>query len=452
MQQSSEPEMPIPALCDGTRGPGSRRLNATDRVMLAVDEALRQIGYPGFQTQTFLWLAGRADVPRLRAALSRLSEAHPVTVARLAQARSGPCWRFRPGARLTLAEADLDASDEITVLGHAGRLLAESHDPAEGDPVRFHLLHRPDGRDVLLLQYSHSLMDNNATPLLLRELSRCARETPAAPALSQAAATDPLWQYLRRHPRARRRAAADSARERLVEALAHRAIVLGRPATRNFGAPFGILTRRLDPQAARALSVRAQRAGGVPSLSMSILASVFRTIHRLAPPGRGDNLAAGIGIDLGLRGPQGPLFENLMSLVPVHAAPDDLADRDALVRSLSRQMREGLAADTDMGLVGLIGLFARRLHRAAWIAEMTMRYSFSTWYAYFGAIDIGETFFGAAVDDVYYAGPCWSPMGITLLVNQFRGCLRFQATYVPESVSEPLANEFLDKVLCDLAG
>src|SRR5260370_23412826 len=112
MHHSGEPEMPIPVERKDARGPGSRRLNATGRVMLAVDEALRQIGYPGFQTQTFLWLGGRADVPQLRAALGRLSEAHPVTVARIAQTRSGPYWRFRPGARLTLAEAELDGSDE----------------------------------------------------------------------------------------------------------------------------------------------------------------------------------------------------------------------------------------------------------------------------------------------------------------------------------------------------
>ena len=41
-------------------------------------------------------------------------------------------------------------------------------------------------------------------------------------------------------------------------------------------------------------------------------------------------------------------------------------------------------------------------------------------------------------------------MGVTLLVNQFRGQLHFQATYVPESVPEPLANAFLDEVLRDL--
>src|SRR5207253_10598321 len=148
----------------------------------------------------------------------------------------------------------------------------------------------------------------------------------------------------------------------------------------------------------------------------------------------------------------GPIFQNLMSLVTVRAQPDELADRDELVRSLNRQMREALAADADLGMAALIGLFARRLHRAIWIAEACLRYSFSLWYAYFGAVDVPDEFFGVPVEDVYYAGPCWSPMGVTLLVNQFRGRLRFQATYVPESVPESLANAFLDTVLSDLAG
>ena len=43
-------------------------------------------------------------------------------------------------------------------------------------------------------------------------------------------------------------------------------------------------------------------------------------------------------------------------------------------------------------------------------------------------------------------------MGMTLIANQFRGRLLLQATYVPESVPEGLANEFLDGVVEDLMG
>ena len=442
--------------------------------MLAVDQALRHIGYPGFQTQAFVYLDGRTDERELRAALARLSEIHPVIVARLVEKRGGPYWQFREGARLGLDVIALASASDEAVHQEAGRLQGIAHDPAHEDPLRFHLLRRPDGRDVLLLQYSHALMDNNATPMLLAELARAAlpseegrvgrvfeahRAGEVTVGLADsthptrgATARDPLWGYVRRYPHERRRAAALAARERLIGTLVHRGRMLGKATPRSSAAPFGILSRQLSPAAARALSARAQEAGGLPSLSMSILARVFRAIDRLAPPGRGDNFAAGIGIDLGLRGPEGPIFANLMSLVPVRAQPDELADTAALVRSLNRQMREALATDADLGMAALIGLFARRLHHATWIAEATLRYSFSLWYAYFGAIEVPEEFFGARVEDVYYAGPCWSPMGATLLVNQFRGRLRFQVTYVPESVSAELAQTFLDTVLGDLAG
>jgi hypothetical protein len=429
---------------------GIRRLHANDRVMLAVDQALRHIGYPGFQTQAFLWLGGRVDAARLRAALAELSRRHPIVAARLVESRGAPCWQFRAGASLPLDLVELESDEEGAVLRHAGQLLGQRREPAQDDPVRFQLLRRPGGRDVLLLQYSHALMDNNATPFLLRELAHCTSSAPAKPPPTRA--IDPLWSYVRRHPRERRRAAVNRAQQRLVASFAsYQATMLGRPASRASDAAFGILTRTLDSAATNDLAVRTQQACGLPSLSMAILASVFRAIDRLASPGGRDNFAAGIGIDLGLRGPHGPIFQNLMSLVPIRASPQNLIDHGTLLRHLNRHMREALADDADLGMAALIGLFARRLHRAAWIAEATLRYSYSLWYAYFGAIDLGADFFEVPIEDIRYAGPCWAPMGVTLLANQFRGALRFQATYVPESVPEPLANAFLDEVLTDLA-
>jgi hypothetical protein len=446
-----QPVLEREATPTGHAGNDRRRLNSADRVMLAVDQALRRMGYPGFQTQALLWLGSRVDARELRNALARFAELHPVTAARLVEAPEGPCWQFRPGASLPLHEVNLDEPEDDAVLRLAGQLLAQPHDLAGDDPIRFHLLHRPGGRDVLLLQYNHALMDNNATPLLLRELARCATDLPlprSGPERRRSA--DPLWGYLRRHPPARRHAGVSRALELLVRSLGRGATMFGRPASRTATAPLGVLTHALDPAATRELSARARNVCGLPSLSMAILASVFRAIDRLAPPGPRKGFAAGIGIDLGLRGPHGPIFQNLMSLLPVRALPEELADRDDLTRRLSRQLRDGLAADIDLGMLGLITLFARQPHRAAWAAELGLRHSFSLWYAYFGAIDVAEHFFAAPVEDVFYVGPCWSPMGVTLLVNQFRDRLRLQVTYVPESAPEPLASAFLDAVLADM--
>src|SRR5262249_28114696 len=155
-----------------------QRLTATDRTMLAVDRMLRRLGGSGFETQMFVLLADRIDSTRLRAAVNGIAERYPVITARLAEA-DGPSWRFRPGAEGAVREADLPSAGHASLLDYASRLLSRPCDLAGEDPIRFHLLHRPDGRDVFLMQYNHALMDNNATVLLLREIDRSSGPTSA---------------------------------------------------------------------------------------------------------------------------------------------------------------------------------------------------------------------------------------------------------------------------------
>jgi hypothetical protein len=186
---------------------------------------------------------------------------------------------------------------------------------------------------------------------------------------------------------------------------------------------------------------------------MALVGSVFRAMARLSPERQGKvaNWVIGLGVDLGLRGERGPIFQNLMSLVPIRARPEDLEDRGGLMRMLNRQFRERLARDVDLGVFRLVSHFSRRPWQARWAIELFLRHAFSLWYAYFGSLDaLGDRFGGAEIEDVFLAGSTWSPMGLTLLVNQFRGRLLFQATYVPGSVPEPLAENFLDEVLGDL--
>src|SRR5262245_9217853 len=152
----------------------SHRLSATDRTMLAVDGMLRRTGGSGFETQMFVALLDRIDPKRLRKALARLYECRPVIASRLIDGGGPgePFWRLRRDAVVPLGEADLESSELECLLDHAGRLLSQPTDLSADDPIRFHLLHRPDGRDVFLLQYNHALMDNNAAVPLLQEIDR----------------------------------------------------------------------------------------------------------------------------------------------------------------------------------------------------------------------------------------------------------------------------------------
>jgi hypothetical protein len=429
-----------------------------DRGMLAVNRALRGMGCPEFSTQALVWLSGRAEVERVRAAVARLARRYPVLTARLAEAgRNGPHWTCRPDAECPLHEADVDSAKPEAVLDYAGRLLSTPGDLASADPIRFDLLHLSDGRDVFLMQYSHALMDNGDAVPLLREIDRLSeadgaeRPHPEAP--------DLLSEHLRRFPRWRRLKAALRTLDVRFRGLRGRPAALGQePEGRATPVRFRVAARRLDRPEARALEQRVIRTCGVPSLSMALLGSVFRALEKCKPDGSGAgrNLVAGIGVDLGPPGVTRPVFQTLASVVPVFARPEDLADREALVRTLHRQFRHRLENAADLGTVQLASLFQRPgafLGRrfADWSVRRLLRGGYSLWYAYFGSLDaVGERFCGTPVGEVYYCASTWPPMGLTLLVNRFRGNLFFQATYVPESAPEPLVNAFLDSLLGDL--
>ena len=437
-------------------GGDRRRLNRADRALLAVDRALRAMGGAGFDTQTFVWLDGRADVPRLRAALGRLGRRRPETTARLAEDDAGgPCWRFRPDDRgAALHETDLGSEAPAEVLGHAGRLLAAPSDPAQVDPIRFHLLHRPGGRDVFLMQYNHTLMGHNDAAPLLRLIDRLAAGEDAE-AGAAGCQGDPVRAYLRRFPRGRRHAALRAADQwlRRLRRQYGGAVQLGRDSPGPIR--LRVITRQLGPEHAEALDARVLRACGLPSPSLAILASAFRVLDRLTA-GRGGAagraFSAGLGIAFRPDRSAEPLLQNVTSLLPVAARPEELGDRDGLLRALNGRMREQLAADMDLGMLGLAALLGRRPRQARWVVEFALRHLVSLWYAYFGSMDAaGRAFCGAPVREAFSAGPAWPPVGLTLLVNRYGGRLFFQVTHVPASVPEALADEFLDLLLRDLA-
>src|SRR5262245_47643446 len=127
-----------PPLLNGPRADSTRPLNAADRCLMAVDRTIRRLGGPGFETQTFIWLSERIDACRLAARIASLGEPFPLITARLIE-QGGPYWRLRPAAAVTLVETRLNSADPQAVLDEAASLLSAPSNPAEVDPVRFHL-------------------------------------------------------------------------------------------------------------------------------------------------------------------------------------------------------------------------------------------------------------------------------------------------------------------------
>jgi len=143
---------------------GVQILNPIDVAIRCVDVAVAKWATRASKRRRSCGSKGAFGPAVLRTAIARLSDCCPAIAARLAPARGGPggraCWRFRPGAICALREVTLSSDDSEAVLDHAGKILSDGGDPANADPLEFHLLHRPGGNDVVLLQYNHVLMDN----------------------------------------------------------------------------------------------------------------------------------------------------------------------------------------------------------------------------------------------------------------------------------------------------
>jgi len=438
-------------------------LNPLDLGLRCIDLSIRGVGYPGFETQLLVWLGGRVSAAKLRRAIERLGRRRPVVTARLIEpaAPAIPYWQFQPDRIARLAEIELPAADDEAVLKCAGSLLSTAFDPAATDPLRFYLLRRPGGGDVFLMQFNHVLMDNTATTWLLRELDQLAQDS--AEQADDSPHYEPRFvvsRRLRQVPHAQRRAGALAAIELQAHALRGRAALLAsEQGIRPRRSDLQVTTREVAADQARSIRARIVRSCGLPTLSMAILASAFRAIRALGPQNHNADrrYMAGIGMDLrtspGVQQTDGqsPLLQNLLSVVAINAMPDKLADRDELVRYLNAQMRDRLEKKIDLGVLRVTRVFQRRPRHMQWVADHMLRWSLSLWYAYFGSLDsLGPRFCGAEIERAQYIGPTWSPMGIALLVNQFRGRLCLQLTHDPDLVPPLLAQAYLDWITSDL--
>jgi hypothetical protein len=428
-----------------------QQLNAADHILLQVDRSIRRLGSGGFETLTLVWLQGRVDVALLQATLKQLGNRFPTATARLVERshERAPLWKFQSARECPLEQCTLQSDDPQAVLDHAGQLLSTPRDLATADPIRFQLLHRPQGKDVLLIQYNHALMDHSDMMRLIHFLA--GHEGNAHSTARPAETTGDLVKtYLKRFSR-RRRLQAMHATNAFVSKLRGGAIRLGQTIPGQASTQVQrVLTRRLNRSLTQALQTQVALSCGVPSLSMAVLASAFRAAAGLAR-GKGNYFLTGIGVDLGLARGSLPSWHNHTSLIPMRIDPDEISPLEQLTRLLNQRMREHLVSQIDLGILGLSKLIARRPGQVQWATELLLRYCISFWYAYFGNLgDPGQPFFGTKVEDLFSIGPSWPPCGLTLLVSQFGGELTLQATFMPACVSEALVQSFLNIMLDDL--
>ncbi|MCG8404297.1 MAG: hypothetical protein MI923_03770 [Phycisphaerales bacterium] len=445
--------------------PIRQSLNAADCLMLSAHNSLREIGHSGFHCQTHLWLRQRLDVGALKNALSRLSLRYPVITSRLVEhsRENGPYWQSRPGAQCKLHEASLDRSDTNMVWQYASDLFATPLDHDRIDPAEFHLLHLPDGRDVLLMRFSHVLMDGKAPELVLKEIEYCLHtqgieakdeDHPHKKTRRPHENGDEMATHLNGFKRLRRyRAALRVVSNHLC--LPARSVTLAPSDTSDQPMDYyGVDVRSLDESQTKTIIDRATRLCGFTNLTPTVLASVFRAVSRLASDKQNKRSCFQTDVPLTLRPPgkSEPVFHNIISFIQMNAKESDIDDRDHLTQVLHSQMRNQLRRHIDLGNLQMMTALSR--HRwllRKYIVAHIRKHPFTLDFCFMGPVAEGlEQFCGRTVDWLYTLNTTTSPRGVALQVNLFRDRMNLVMTYISKSMPKALASTFLDTITEDL--
>jgi len=140
-----------------------------------VDEAVHLLDTEAapWSIQMEVRVTGTLDEARLRAALHRALEAHPMARVRKLASRpalQGNLWEIMPGADIDPVRA-VDCPDDAALADARSKLQSLAVPLAESPPLRIRLAHHPDG-DVLLLNANHAAMDAFGALRLLHSVAR----------------------------------------------------------------------------------------------------------------------------------------------------------------------------------------------------------------------------------------------------------------------------------------
>lgn len=439
-------------------------LNAADRLMLVAHQGLLAVGHSGFTCQTHAWFEGRVDVAKLRLALRQLNQQCPVMTSRLV-APGGyrvPYWSFRDNADIVVHETTLDGSADRDVWRFGESLCDRPFSHADTDPIVWHLLHLPDGNDVLVILFSHALMDGKAPEHMLKALNGVWNGTDAAPIATESndesntTGIDEIVAHLRREPAKKR---ARSAFRRLGHEVRYSrpaSMIIPRSDRKWHAKPFRILVREMDEAATQCAIARVKRLCGFANLAPAILAGVFRSIRALGPEKDNRRRQCKTDVPLNLRPPgrSEPIFRNFMTFIKLGAKPEEMTDAEALVRTLNARMRDELRRGIDLGSLQLISFMAPHANLMRRHLLRTLRKGpVSLGFGFLGTVIPGLTKLGdTPIRRFYTMNAALSPPGITLQGHQYNGRLSLVLTHIGSTVNDELAEAFLQHIMDELTG
>lgn len=439
-------------------------MRGADYFVMSFDRLSRKTGQGGHKAHSFLLLDRLPDITRLRDALQRATERHPMLNARLRRnwLPGIPSW---VPSRRPIAPEVASYSEK----GSAGRLLpggAREFDDAHAlmeqitnspmpemkgpawPKARFSILEMTDGTAILVFSWSHLMMDGVGAELFLQELDNIAsgEKQPPIPPLNPASAnrvSDAAGAWQRAHPM------VDFFRK-----LARTPITCLGPDKPCPGRTHFLVHTLTAAETDAVRSRCAALCGDLVSMPFYLAAAmrahgVIFARRGCIPPSQ----TCAVPIQTRRKGSPGPIFLNHITMffgvlthedqVSIESATASLLEQHA--RFLKDRMGESLN-----DLMHLMSYIPPGLYMT--FMKMQMRGPFSSlFHSHTGEFAAGlDSFLGAGITGAFHVPGIGTPPGTGIFCNEKNGRLVVTMCWHEDSLDEAERKILLESFLSDL--
>lgn len=407
------------------------RMNPCDCVFHGLDYYMRRRGFPGTATFMVIDADGPLEPARVRRALQRAMEAHPMAMGRagVSRWRALPVWEWDGlpvGPQYT--HTDLSKVADWTRVAderfHAG--LARSPDSTTPPQVRLEHYQGPQAHQRLYFCWPHALMDAEGAQHFLAEINRLSTDPPSAAPATRVPDDRPIDVLARAGILRRIRLSLGGVGERSPRVRAQEYSLCGAlPECRTDSRNYCHIVRRWPAERVAVMqAVARQTAPAGPALyTRHLAASVLRAVQRIhlehgRRPARYDIL-------LPMRLPgltRRPLWGNYLVAASIVVAPEALDDRRALAAQLAAGYERYMAREGPLASWALQRITAQlRLSQYRRLIDwQTVAQPFLTGFSVYGEIDPPlREFVGARVTNLYGAAVISTPPGWNVAISRF---------------------------------
>ncbi len=417
-----------------------RRLNASDQVLLAIDNEIRKDGNPGSNCGFALELEGAVEIDALQNSLLDLQKHFPSLSSRLEQRGKTYGWKtidapipfIRHSASVntsTDTEADFQQQILLSIINQG--------DPIEqAAPIDFHLIEGSQ-HNLLLLRWLHPLLDARGAKLIFDFLMASNRQRYTRKDVSLVEQRLQSWSWWKKLKTAWLGKQYNDQIDQLNSALPTPGSI-GKQQLQSINHNFSIEQTSI-------IIANATQTMGMGYKSLYFIGCLMRALQKVGMAVENDAICVPYAFNLRQPNAPVPLLGNHVSILFSQAPHALITDREDLFKHLREQYAQTIRRGLDYSFLPWMWV-GRWMSLAKYGTVLRQQKSGgergSVWFSDIGEMRfVSENFFDAKITGVRHLCLLTSPPSFAVLFGQFQGKLSIAYNFLQPDISEDWVNQ-----------